>query len=146
MGFPAGRGFLTMRGLTLRGSPVCLRMPVLAELPDVDSVASNAAAEVLVISGADAELLDVAFGPDSVSQVSSGQVGAPSSISQVSSSGSSTAGAAPMARSTDGFRPARASRQLYAMSVWMAVSAAILRSFALDDAWLAMAWEIWAKV
>ena len=36
-------------------------MPVLAELPDVDSVASNAAAEVLVISGADAELLDLAY-------------------------------------------------------------------------------------
>ena len=73
MGFRAGRAFLTI-GNCKRGSPVCLRMPVLAELPDVDSVASNAAAEVLVISGADAELLDVAFGPDSVSQVSSGQV------------------------------------------------------------------------
>ena len=126
MGFRAGRAF------------------VLAELPDVDSVASNAAAE-----GADAELLDVAFGPDSVSlmaQVSSGEIGAPSSLSQVtqvSSSKSSTAGAAPMAYC---FRFAGRSRQLYAMSVWMAARAAILRFVALGCAWLAMAWAIWAKV
>ena len=60
-------------------------MPVLTELPDVDSMASHVAATVLVISGAGAELLDVAFGPDTVSQVSSGQIGAPASISQVSS-------------------------------------------------------------
>ena len=84
VGFRSGRAFLTI-GNSHQGSPLCLRMPVLAELPDVDSVASNAAAEVLVISGADAELLDLAFGPDSVSQVSSRQVSSPSSISQVSS-------------------------------------------------------------
>ena len=80
VGFRAGRAFLTI-GNSHQGSPLGLRMPVLAELPDVDSVASNAAAEVLVIGGADAELLDlVYFRPvdmpmlnASISQVSSGQ-------------------------------------------------------------------------
>ena len=60
VGFRSGRAFLTS-GNSQKGSPLCLRMPVLAELPDVDSVASNAAAEVLVIGGADAELLDLAY-------------------------------------------------------------------------------------